>query len=321
MTISPPPPRPAKLLLLALAMVSSVWTVVPVARAGPLRDWLATRQATRQAEQAAPDEDSRPLNAVRVIRDLAYGNDPRQRLDAYLPQSPRRTGPLIVLVHGGAWRIGDKASASVVQNKVAHWSAQGAVLVSVNYRMLPDTGPLEQARDVARALLQAQQQAAGWGADRHRTILVGHSAGAHLVALLNSQPALATALTVTPWRATVALDSAAFDIPALMQAPHARFYDAAFGDDPAYWQQTSPRHALTRGAPPLLAVCSTLRRQACAQAQQFARSARTLGNSVSVLEQPLSHHDINSRLGADPDYTAAVDAFLARADPAFAGRP
>ncbi|EER58388.1 LipQ, partial [Acidovorax delafieldii 2AN] len=91
---------------------------------------------------------------------------------------------MVFLVHGGGWRHGDKAHERLVQNKVARWVPRGVVLVSVNYRLLPEAGPDEQLRDVARALATAQRQAPGWGADPQRFLTMGHSAGAHLVALL-----------------------------------------------------------------------------------------------------------------------------------------
>ena len=68
---------------------------------------------------------------------------------------------------------------------------------------------------------------------------MGHSAGAHLVSLLTVRPHwLAT--QPKPCRATVALDSAAYDIEKIMQTRHARFYDQAFGDQPSNWKALSP---------------------------------------------------------------------------------
>jgi acetyl esterase/lipase len=54
------------------------------------------------------------------------------------------------------------------------------VVVSTNYRMLPLADPLEQARDVGRALAAVQARAAGWGADGRQIVLMGHSSGGHL---------------------------------------------------------------------------------------------------------------------------------------------
>jgi acetyl esterase/lipase len=257
---------------------------------------------------------------VRVLRNVPYGGDPAQQMDVYLPAQGAQRAPVILMVHGGGWSRGDKAMRSVVQNKVARWVPRGFVLISVDYRMLPGTRPIEQARDVARALALAQARAAGWDADRDRFILMGHSAGAHLVGLLAAEPALAFEQGALPWLGTVALDSAAINVVAIMQGPHLPLYDAAFGDDPAYWRAASPLQQLkTRGAP-LLAVCSTRRRESCPQARNFVDKAHGLHMRAQVLGEDLSHRQINEELGLPGDYTAQVEAFLATLDPAVARR-
>lgn len=252
-------------------------------------------------------------------RDVAYGDDPRQRVDLYLPDGPGPF-PVVVMVHGGAWRIGDKDNRRVVENKVARWLPRGIAFVSVNYRMLPDTAPLDQARDVARALAFLQQHAAAYRLDAGQLALAGHSAGAHLIALLAARPDLVAEAGARPWAGSVLLDSGALDVPAIMSARHFPFYDRAFGADPAYWQAVSPQQQLRRASAPLLAVCSSQRREACPQAAAFVAQARRLGGRAEMLAQDKSHGEINADLGDDPAYTAAVEAFLATLAPGFAER-
>jgi arylformamidase len=252
---------------------------------------------------------------VRQISDLAYGTDPRQRMDVYLPEAMAATAkaPVIVMVHGGAWMIGNKAMANVVDNKVAHWvQRKGYVFVSVNYRLSPQADPLQQARDVAAALAKAQAMAATWGGDGRKVILMGHSAGAHLVALLAASPALAREAGAQPWLGTVALDSAALDLERIMLARHMRFYDKVFGADPAYWRSVSPSSVLSTDATPILLVCSTQRADgSCAQSRDFAAKASAKGVRASVLPQDLTHEQVNTTLGLPGAYTEAVDAFMA----------
>lgn len=300
-------PRVSTALLLLLAMTG--------ADAGPLPEpFRIRRDSAHYATTAAT------MPAMRTLRDQAYGEDPRQRLDAYLPATGNGF-PLIVMVHGGAWRIGDKGHAAVVANKRAHWLPRGIGLVSVNYRMLPDTSPAEQLQDVAAALAHVQANAAAWGADPDMVVLMGHSAGAHLAALLGADPAPVQRAGGRPWRGTVALDSAALDVVAVMRGRHARLYDRAFGDDEANWRALSPRQRLTAAATPMLLVCSSERRDAsCDQATAMAASAHALGRRAEVLPQALSHRDINADLGLPGVYTDAVDAFLAGLDAAFAQR-
>lgn len=285
------------------------------AGAGPLRDWLASRETSESLIDPA-DDDTRPPftlpSGVRLLHDQAYGPHARQRMDVYFPQQATTApaAPVILMVHGGAWRLGDKAMRRVVENKVTHWLPKGFIFVSVNYRLLPDTPPLEQARDVALALATVQARTGRWGGDPSRVILMGHSAGAHLVALLNANPALALVQGARPWRGTVALDSAAMNLRQLMEGHHPRLYDRAFGQSAADWTAASPTLQQTTEAPPLLAVCSSQRKDACPQAEGLRQRAATLGTRVEVLPQDLSHSEINRRLGLPGDYTAAVDSFL-----------
>lgn len=287
--------------LAALILVSS-----SLAMAGPLRERLAEARAAR--------------DGAKVLRDVAYGSDPLQRLDVYLP-AKRQAAPVLVMVHGGAWRFGDKAA--VVQHKAERWLPRGFIFVSINYRLLPQADPLQQATDVAKALATVQRQALGWGGDPAKVILLGHSAGGHLVALLAAAPELAYRQGAKPWLGTIALDSAALDLPALMSARHASFYDAAFGEDSDYWQAVSPWHVLNGKATPLLLVCSSRRAdQPCRQAEHFAAKARKLGVKVQIHPENLSHGEINEQLGMPGAYTSAVEKFMAGLDASLGlGKP
>ena len=270
--------------------------------------------ASEEGGADAPDAEDRlaalPGN-IGVLRDLAYGPDPLQRMDVYLP-AHAQGAPVLFLVHGGGWRGGDKAGARLVQNKLAHWLRQGVVVVSVNYRLVPQALPDVQAADVARALAWAQQQAATWGADPRRFVLMGHSAGAHLVALLAGDAPALRAAGAQPIAAAVLIDSAAIDVPQLMAERHLRLYDRAFGSDPEGWARLSPREQLRAGAPPLLVVCSSLRSNVCARAQAYAAQDQALGGHAEVLPQALRHSQTNEQLGRPGAYTEAVDRFLAR---------
>jgi len=280
---------------------------------GRLRALIAQKQAA-----AAPAALSA---GVQRIADVPYGTDPAQRMDVYVPTSPT-TGtnslvasavraPVIFMVHGGGWRHGDKAMGRVVQEKVNRWVPKGFILISINYRMLPDAPVAVQERDVQAALMAAQQRAGTWGGDPSRFILMGHSAGAHLVALLNARAPQALREGAWPWLGTVSLDSAMMNVPARMRAPHLPLYDDAFDTDPAYWVAMSPFHQWTAGAPPMQMVCSAQRADdPCQQSDAMARHVRNQGGRAEVLPQDLDHGEINAQLGLDSDYTRAVEAFM-----------
>ena len=288
------------------------------AYAGPFRDWLADRKSEKQDAELSLDDESADNavlpQGVRILKDVAYGSESEQRMDVYLPVYAK-SAPMILMVHGGAWRYGDKAASSVVQNKIPRWVSRGFVFVSVNYRMLPKANPLLQAEDVTRALAAVQAKAATWGGDPTKVILMGHSAGAHLLNLISAAPEKAQSFGALPWLATVSLDSAAMDIVQIMQSKHYRFYDKAFGKDVAFWKAASPFHVLTSNATPMLLVCSSIRAdKPCEQAQAFAAKARNLGIRVEISEQALSHKEINQTLGLPGSYTDAVENFMGSLD-------
>ena len=163
---------------------------------------------------------------------------------------------------------------------------------------------------MAKALSVAQAKSASWGGDKTKFILMGHSAGAHIIAMLAATDTLYKANAITPPIAAVFLDSAAMDTPSLMRAQHLRLYDQAFGNDPAYWQSLSPYHQLTSKRMPFLAVCSTKRDDSCPQAENFLAKASSFGTKTVLLKENMSHRDINKLLGENASYTKSVDDFL-----------
>lgn len=256
---------------------------------------------------------------ITVVRNVAYGTDPRQRFDVYAPAHAGHA-PVILMVHGGGWRRGDKAARGVIENKIARWLPRGFIVISTNYRMRPVTAPLQQAQDVARALALAQRRASEWGGDPDRFILMGHSAGAHLIALLSAEPALATAQGARPWLGTISLDSGSLDVVQTMQARHLPLFDQAFGPDPAGWLAASPYQQMQARMPPFLAVCSSRRRDSCPQAHAFVDKALAFGGRASMLEEDLSHGEIDQQLGLPSNYTRAVEQFMRTLDPGVARR-
>ena len=243
-------------------------------------------RATAPAAEAAPSIASSP-----TLRDLAYGPDPHQRLDVHLPSHPV-AAPTIVYVHGGGWQGGDKASPAAIDAKRRRWNALGAIVLSVDYRRVPAVDPIEQARDVGRAIAWAQARAARAGGDPDAFVLVGHSAGAHLVALLAASPALQRETGVSPWRATALLDSAAVDVVATMQAPPDRpLFAQAFGSDPAFWRAAS----IARGSVSVPMRRTTSPSWACSQSSSAA--PQNGSHTTSSSRAPASRASAAATLG------------------------
>lgn len=289
----------------------------PLLLAAMLMPFAADAQGLRERLQQAREASLRPAAqppalpaGSRTLRDVVYGDDPRQRFDVYLPQRPRNA-PVLLIVHGGGWAYGNKDNPGLVEHKAGYWLPKGYVLASTNYRLRPDTAPLDQARDLARALAAVQRLAPAWGADPARVVLVGHSAGAHLAALVGASPALWREAGALRPLGVVSLDAGALDVPDLMRRPRIPpLYHRAFGDDPGDWVAASPHHQLDAQAVPMLLVCSTRRPDACPQARAMRDRAAPLGVRLDVLEQDLSHGQVNHLLGTPSAYTGAVDRFI-----------
>lgn len=245
--------------------------------------------------------------AEKSYRDVSYGTDNDQKIDIYMPSEGRKNAPVMVMVHGGAWATGDKSNDNVVKNKIAHYVPQGYIFVSVNYRLVPEVYPVDQANDVALALKYVQNKMREWGSSPGNMVVMGHSAGAHLAALISAD---IDDYGLTPWRATVVLDSGALDLEEVMRDDPSSLYRNAFGTDSSYWRAASPEAQLDSGMPPYLLVCSSKRATQCEQANDFASEVRAHGGSAQVLPVALAHAQINKKLGQNNSYTDAVDDFL-----------
>ncbi|AMG44870.1 alpha/beta hydrolase [Achromobacter ruhlandii] len=251
------------------------------------------------------------LASAVTLTDQRYGPDAAQLADVYLPAAPGAPlAPILVLVHGGSWLQGDKAEPDFIRDKLARWLPLGFVVVSVNTRLLPDAGPREQAGDLGLAVAWAQRQAAAWRADPARILLMGHSSGGHLLALLAADAALRERTGARPWLANIILDGTPFDLPRIMAAQHAPFYDKAFGSDPAYWRAASPAAQLSGPNPPTLLVCSSLRPQSCQRSRDYAQRLIEHGGQAQVLPVARNHGQINTEVGGDNEQTRAIIAFI-----------
>ena len=249
------------------------------------------------------------------MREVAYGPDAKQTLDYTRPAGTAKA-PILVFIHGGGWAIGDKRHASAP--KAAHFSETGWAFASVNYRLVPEATVEQQAADVAAAIAWLRANAAANNLDADRIVLMGHSAGAHLAALVASDPAYLAAARV-PLSAVdgvVLLDGAGYDVPAQMASPRnmvAGMYGAAFGTDPARQARLSPvRHAAAPNAPNWLILPIERRADSTAQSRALAGALSRAGAKAEVVPVPdESHGSLNRGLGEPGDFaTAKVDAFL-----------
>jgi len=117
----------------------------------------------------------------RVARDIAYGDDPRQRLDLYAPTAPG-TYPVLVFFYGGGWDSGSRDLDGWAAQALA---AQGFVVALPDYRVVPQVVFPAFIEDAAVATAKAADVAAAYGGDPERVGVLGHSAGAHLALMIS----------------------------------------------------------------------------------------------------------------------------------------
>lgn len=117
---------------------------------------------------------------------LAYGRRSRQRLDVYAPRARSAAAlPVVVYFYGGSWQAGQRAdSRGVAQTLAQH----GIVTVAPDYRVYPETIFPGFVDDAAAAVRWTRAHASEYGGDPNRIIVMGHSAGAHIAALLATDP-------------------------------------------------------------------------------------------------------------------------------------
>jgi acetyl esterase/lipase len=273
---------------------------------------LRERRAQRMEQKAGQGR-------IPGAQTVAYGKDPLQVMDIWLPKTRTGKAPLVLYVHGGGWKRGSKDSATG-RAKPVHYPEQGYAFASINYRLVPGATVEQQAADVASALAAVLAKADAFGIDRTKVVLMGHSAGAHLVALVGTDERYlrGAGLSFADVDGVIPNDGAAYDVPAQMQ-DGGRFmqdtYVQAFGTDPVRQRALSPTlQAATPNAPRFL-LLHVQRADGVKQAEGLAAALRKAGTGVEVASFPGSglkgHAEINRKLG-EPDYpaTPVVDKWL-----------
>ena len=263
--------------------------------------------------------------AQTVERDIAYGSDPSQRLDLTLPSV---TGfPTIIFVHGGSLTDGDKADQDY-RDVCRPFAAQAIGCANVNYRLAPAHPWPAMAEDVASATAWVRANIRSRGGDPGRLVLVGHSSGAMLVALLGTEERFLAGvnLKLDDIRGVVPMGSIMWDDD-LQQAisRHGRSrVEERFKADPDNAMYASldqyldlwPFAHLRAGMPPFLFLIAESEQEqppVLRTNRAFAERARELGNHAEYLVlKDRTHSSAVRRLGeaGDPGFMAISEFVL-----------
>jgi acetyl esterase/lipase len=235
--------------------------------------------------------------------DIAYGPEPQQRLDVYVPGSAAPPRAAVVFWHGGRWREGDKADYRFVGAALAQ---SGYVTLVANYRHYPQVKMPGFMQDAAQAVLWAAAHVDQYGGSRERLYLMGHSAGAHLAALLTLDPRyFAAAGQAAPRIAGVIGLSGPYDFLPFLEAD----VQDMFGP-PELYPESQPINFVRAEAPPMLLVHGlnddTVKPK---NSRNLAAALGALGVPVTLKLYPKSSH---------ADTVAALTALLRGRAPTLA---
>lgn len=252
-----------------------------------------------------------------IHRDLPYAEpkSERQALDVYAPAQGKEH-PVVLWIHGGGWRAGNKTG---VQKKPEAFVEKGFVFVSTNYRFVPNVTVQEMTGDIAKAIRWAHDHAKEYGGDPNRIFVMGHSAGAHLAALVctDDRYLKAEGLSLSNIKGCVPVDTAAYDVTKKVQeTASARPRLSAlspFGDAENQKELSPILHiAKDKGIPPFLILHVSDRPDSKEQSELFAEALLDAGVSAKVVPaEGKNHGTINSELGLPENQpTKALWEFL-----------
>ena len=246
------------------------------------------------------------------VRDIEYGtaNGKRLLLDAYVPAGGEERRPAVVMIHGGGWRVGDKASW---QPEAEQLAAMGWVAFSVNYRLdEPSVFPAE-IDDVQAAVRWVRAQAEEYRIDPGRIAAVGESAGGHLAAMLAT---LGTGPLDRDARIRVgAAWSPPVDLTALAGSRGASWIGPLLGCNqqtcPDRLAQSSPVTHVDASDAPLYLVNSTEELVPLSQSEAMADRLKAAGVDHRLDVYPGNRHALDFRADAWRPTVAFLEKHLA----------
>jgi acetyl esterase/lipase len=176
---------------------------------------------------------------------IPYAEGDRQTLDVYLPSKSDKPAPVVVFFYGGSWDQGDK---SIYRFVGAALATRGFIAIIPDYRLYPEVRFPGFLEDGAKAVGWAHSQAAALGGDPGQIFLMGHSAGAHIAAMLTFDPQWLAAVGLDPSRNIKAMIGLAgpYDFLPL----HSERLKDIFGPEDRL-AATQPINFVTANAPPV----------------------------------------------------------------------
>ena len=136
-----------------------------------------------------------PTSTFTKTSSLAYGDDPRQKLDIYRPVTALPDAPVVVFFYGGSWNSGSRDDYGFVGEALA---SRGIMVVIADYRLYPQVRYPLFLQDGAQAVAWAYQHSAEYGGDPRKLYVMGHSSGAYNAAMLALDPQWLAGVGLSP---------------------------------------------------------------------------------------------------------------------------
>ncbi|AJC16206.1 alpha/beta hydrolase [Pandoraea sputorum] len=234
-----------------------------------------------------------PSSTYDLATGLPYGHSTRQALDVYIPttRTPRSEPmPVVVFFYGGSWQSGERDEYRFVGEALA---SRGMIVVIPDYRKYPEVVFPAFMDDAARAVRWARDHAQAYGGDKHRLILMGHSAGAQIVALLATDRRYLNTYRVGQQEiaAVVAL-AGPYDFLPLRSKVLERIFPITVRDD------SQPIRFVTGREPPMwLGVGNSDSLVDPGNTERFADRLSEMGDNVHVQRYDLGHLLLLGALG------------------------
>jgi acetyl esterase/lipase len=188
-----------------------------------------------------------PSSTYQRSTGIAYGNDPRQKLDIYVPRHLAGQAPVVVFFYGGSWNSGDRGDYAFVGEALA---SRGIIAVLVDYRLYPQVRYPAFIEDSARAVAWVAAHIQRYGGDPGHLFVMGHSAGAYNAAMiaLDSRWLAEYGLTPASLRGWIGLAGPYDFIPIKNEEVRPIFF---YPDTPP---ESQPIHHVTASAPRALLI-------------------------------------------------------------------
>lgn len=255
------------------------------------------------------------VQAQTVKRDIPYAQPPQERqvLDIHSPKDAKNL-PVVFWIHGGGWQAGDKSD---VRLKPQVFMDKGFVFVSTNYRLLPHVEMETIFRDIAKSMHWVHDHIAEYGGDPQRLLVMGHSAGAQLAALIciDDRYLKAEGVSLNIIKGCVPVDGDTYDVPAIIEVAETRWrvhglppskfgHRVKFGNAPEKHRDFSAvtHVARDKGIPPFLILYVAEHPDTTAQAQRLGNVLKESNIPVTLFgARDTTHVKLNDNLGTPDD--------------------